>query len=137
MVKIPGEAENEAEDVVGNDVGEDAAHIGQGRGVLHQGGEEIVLHAGTGRLNPVQPGFRSQQPGRHLAEEGIGVHHGRGGGGLVGRVHHGASVTRGVHDRGEAVSIHGGMDHQLEDSLRALVLEFRCHFTLPGNRRAN
>ena len=137
VVEIPGEAEDESEDVLGNDVREDAPHVGQDRGMLHQGGEEIVFHAGTGRLYPVQPGFRCQQLWRHLAEEGVGVHQGRGCGVLVGRAHHGAAVTGSFHDRGKAMSIHGGIDHQLEDSLRVLVLVFRCHFMLPGNRCAN
>ena len=84
--------------------------------MLHQGGEEIVFHAGAGGLNPAQPGLRCQQLGRHLAEEGVGVDQGRRGGVLVGRVHHGAAGARGLHDCGEPVSIHGGMDHQFEDS---------------------
>ena len=53
-VEVSGEAQNVAEDVIGNHVGVQSPHVGQHAGVLGQLGEHVVLQAGRGRLHPPQ-----------------------------------------------------------------------------------
>ena len=59
-VQIAGEADDVAHHLVGNDVGEQAAHVGQHARVGDEFGEEIVFEARSRRLHPAQPRRRRE-----------------------------------------------------------------------------
>ena len=60
MVEVAGEAQHVAEHVVRNDVGIQPPHVGELAGVLDERGEDVMLQAGGGRLDPAQPACRGQ-----------------------------------------------------------------------------
>ena len=72
-MQIAGEAENEAEHMVGDDIVEQAAHVGELAGMFDQFGEDIMFKAGGGGLDPLEVFRSSQEFGSDLAEEGAGI----------------------------------------------------------------
>ncbi len=72
-MQIAGEAENEAEHMVGDDIVEQAAHVGELAGMFDQFGEDIMFKAGGGGLDPLEVFRSSQEFGSDLAEEGVGI----------------------------------------------------------------
>ena len=72
-MQVAGEAEHEAEHMVGDDIVEQAAHVCELAGVVGQFRKNVVFQAGGGGLHPFQFFSRGQQFGSDLAEEGVGV----------------------------------------------------------------
>ena len=87
-VQIAGETEHHAQHVLGDDVGVQAPHVGQHDRMFDQFGEQVMLHAGRGRLDPAKARRGGEQLGRELAEEGRSSGHLAQGFGFVGRVDH-------------------------------------------------
>ncbi len=73
-VQIASEAEDEAEDVVGDDIVKQSAHIGELAGMFDQFGEDIMFEAGGGGLDPLEIFGSGQQFGSQLTEEGVGIY---------------------------------------------------------------
>ena len=59
--------------MVGDDIVEQAAHVGKLAGMFDQFGEDIMFEAGGGGLDPPEVFRSSQQFGSDLAEESVGV----------------------------------------------------------------
>ena len=57
-VEVAGEAEDVAEHLIGDDVGEEAAHVGQHARMGGQFGEEVMFEADGRRLHPAAVGGR-------------------------------------------------------------------------------
>ncbi len=72
-MQVAGEAEHEAEHMVGDDIVEQATHVCELAGVVGQFGKNVVFQAGSGGLHPFQFFSRGQQFGSDLTEEGVGV----------------------------------------------------------------
>ncbi len=72
-MQITGEAEYEAEHMVGDDIVEQAAHVGKLAGMFDQFGEDIMFEAGGRGLDPLEVFRSGQQFGSDLAEESVGV----------------------------------------------------------------
>ena len=110
-MELAGEAEDVAEDVVGDDVREEAAHVGERAGMVDQLGEDVVLEARRRRLHPAEPAGGAEQRGRQLAEEGVGVGDGLQGLGVVAGVDDGHEPA--ASDASQPLVLDGGMDDQL------------------------
>jgi hypothetical protein len=72
-VQVAGEAEQIAQHLVGDDVGENSPHVGQQARMVDQRGKHVMLEAGRRRLHPAEPAGGRQQRRRQLAEEGVGI----------------------------------------------------------------
>ena len=70
-VQIAAEAGDVAEDLIGDGIGEQAPHVGELARVIDEGGEDVVLEAGGGRLHPAQLRRCFEQARGELAEEGV------------------------------------------------------------------
>ena len=114
-VEVAREAGDVAEDLVGDDIGEEAAHVGEGAGVLDEGVEDVVLEAGGGGLDPAELGGGGEELGGDLAEEGVGVGDFGLGLGRLGAIGDG-HVAGGLADLGEALIVDGRMDDELHGS---------------------
>ncbi len=115
-VQVAGEAEDVAHHLVGDDVGEQAAHVGQRARVGREFGEQVVLEAGRRRLHPPQPRRDREQPRRDLAEERISVGHVAEGVLFVAGVHH---RHRSGDDRDSVEAF--GVDGWVNDEFHQLV----------------
>ena len=111
-VQVAGEAEDVAQHLVGDDVAEQPAHVGQRAGVRDQGGEEVVFQAGRERLHPAQAVGAGECFGRDLAEEGVGPRHGVDRRCGVGRVDPFGRGRFGL-EHGQAL----GLDRRVDDEL--------------------
>ncbi len=72
-MQILGEAKNEAEDVIGDDIAEYAAHVGDYHRRFDQLREEVFFHAGGGGLCPAQFCSGFEHGRRQGAEESVGI----------------------------------------------------------------
>lgn len=72
-MQVAGKADDEAHDVIGDDIVKQAAHVGELAGMVDEFGEDVMFEAGGGRLDPLQIFRCGEQFGGHFAEEGVGV----------------------------------------------------------------
>ena len=112
VVEVPREAEDVAEHVVGDHVRVEPAHVREQARVRHELREHVVLEARRGRLHPAEPPRRGEQPGRELAEEGVGVGDRRARLALVPGVDDGHGARR-LDDLRETLRLDGRMDDEL------------------------
>jgi hypothetical protein len=68
-VQMSRETQDVAEDVIGDHIGEDAAHVADLARMRNELGKQIVFQAGSGRLNPFEPGGASEQRRRDFSKE--------------------------------------------------------------------
>ncbi len=87
-MQVTSEADDVAHHLVGDDVREQAAHVGEHARVGREFGEEIMFEAGRRRLHPPQPWRGGEHPRGDLAEERVGVGHVAESVRLVAGVHH-------------------------------------------------
>ena len=119
-VQVAGEAEDVADHLIGDHVGEEAAHVGQHARMGDQFGEEVVFEADGRRLHPAQAAGGGQQRRRDLAEEGVGVRH-VGQGLRLGRgVDHDHGTGR-LRDAGQAFRLDGRVDDEFHGTVVARV----------------
>ena len=74
-MQIAGETDDVPHHLIGDHIGEEAAHVGQHAGMGHEFGKDVVFEADRRRLHPAQPRRGGQQRRRDLAEVGVGVRH--------------------------------------------------------------
>ncbi len=72
-VQVADEAEHHAQDMIGDDIGEEPFHIRQDGGMRDEFGEHEVFQAHRRRLDPLQFRGCGEEPGSDLPVEAIGI----------------------------------------------------------------
>jgi len=79
-VQVAGEAEDVAQNLIGDDIAEEPSKIAQDARCSTSSGKHVVFQTGRERLDPAQSVGAREQVGRNLANERVGARHGGLGG---------------------------------------------------------